>query len=304
MKLKQNYNPVFQVHGNAKAELKSQKETIESQMNLVRVAQNKRLVREGGYDPVTLLDRRSGQQVGPLPISLEKKKNVNEHGTNARSGANVAYALGCDRYGNPESRINAKRGGDNTAQVDHVTELMKNEGMVADGHHDLEMRIIVPSRTQMLLDDRYADQYDARLFEITGIDNKQVLASVNSAHNMDKKQKAVRQASSHYEPVLGVHDILGSDHMSTWAPINTLRDNAVNTSPSTNREHPNPFTSAWARENREREEIEAERGGMEDDPYYREIVGKVYEQPVRLWPEELKELSRRAGDLEKAKKGI
>ena len=43
---------------------------------------------------------------------------------------------------------------------------------------------------------------------------------------------------------------------------------------------------------------------MEDDPYYREIVGKVYEQPVRLWPEELKELSRRAGDLEKAKKGI
>jgi len=103
-KLKDTYNTVFQVHGNAKAELKSQKKTQEDKISAFNNALNRRLVREGGYDPVTLRDRRTGETVGPLPDNQMKQKvsAATVHGTNARSGANVAYALGSDRYGNPE----------------------------------------------------------------------------------------------------------------------------------------------------------------------------------------------------------
>ena len=60
-------------------------------------------MREGGYNPVTLRDRRTGDGVGPLPDTMMEQKvsMATKHGKNARSGANVAYALGSDRYGVP-----------------------------------------------------------------------------------------------------------------------------------------------------------------------------------------------------------
>ena len=92
--------------------------------------------------------------------------------------------------------------------------------------------------------------------------------------------------------------------MTTWAPVNVLGENAKD--PSVQRVHPNPFTATAMNEQREREAKEAQRQRelMASDPYNSTYEGKLYNEPVRLWPEELKELSRRAGDLEKAKKGI
>jgi len=304
--LKDRFNPVFQVHGNAKSELRSQKEDREEKIKSFNVALNKRLVREGGYDPVTLRDRRTGERVGPLPDKqTEQKVSVaTKHGYNARSGANVAYALGSERYGNPSQQAeNESAEKFNIAQVDHVKEIMHNEGNVADGNHDLEMRTVEPTAAQTLMDDRYAHLYNADLFE-PNMDNKQVVTSVNGGYGLDRLQKEERQKNRHYEPVLGVDDLVQDDCMTTWAPVTTLGENSID--PRQPREHPNPFTAAALLEQKaeiEREEEERARH-QEDDTFSRRYEGKTYREPVRLWPEELKELSRRASDLEKAKKGI
>ena len=140
------FNNVFQVYINPRDQVKADKEWLEEKEEAVRNALNKRMVREGAYDPITLRDRRSGQSVGPLPDRTVSTKVNNAAATQAsmnRTGAMVAYALGSDRYGDPEGLLaseDSDRQGLQTAQIDHVQELVDNEARVEAGQHDLEPR--------------------------------------------------------------------------------------------------------------------------------------------------------------------
>ena len=121
-----------------------------------------RQVREGGYDPVTLRDRRTGDEVGPLPDSQIGHKVESIAGSLAKqhmTGAHVAYALGSDRYGDPDAG-NVTNVKVHQAHVDHVSMIMQNEGRVEAGGHDLEEREKVPSNVEKLMDLRYADEFE------------------------------------------------------------------------------------------------------------------------------------------------
>ena len=139
---KEVFNNVFQTYPDPRAQVSADREWMNSREGKIKTALHKRMVREGGYDPITLRDRRTGSSVGPLPDDTTRHKVNTVAGslaTKHRTGANVAYALGSDRYGDPDggSGVEVKVQG---AQVDHVTGIMYNEGRVDAGYHDLEER--------------------------------------------------------------------------------------------------------------------------------------------------------------------
>ena len=98
--------------------------------------------------------------------------------TKHRTGANVAYALGSDRYGDPDGGkgIEVKVG---VAQVDHVSMLMENEGRVEAGFHDLEEREKIPSNVERLMDSRYIAGFDPHDEHLDTMENTQVNIHAN-----------------------------------------------------------------------------------------------------------------------------
>ena len=61
-KAAEQFNKVFQVYPHPRAQVRADRNDIEAREEKVRFALHKRMVREGGYDPVTLRDRRTGER--------------------------------------------------------------------------------------------------------------------------------------------------------------------------------------------------------------------------------------------------
>jgi len=131
----------------------------------------------------------------------------------SRTGAHVAYALGCDRHGDPEGHLEVEHVV-NTVQVDHVAELMENEERVENGFHDLEERHFHPTSVQCLMDERYADQFKGATEEKLSWDNTQVTKNIYD--DLGGAGRASNQED--YQPDLRAHNLLNCDTMTTWVP--------------------------------------------------------------------------------------
>jgi len=215
----------------------------------------------------------------------------------SRTGANVAYALGSDRYGDPEGN-NKKEKKLNIAQVDHVQALMENEGRIDAGHHDLEERTIEKdkmSNVQKLMDNRYSHWFDKSAEIATTAKNTQIDSHIN---------KAMDHAGTQYhngpfkdlEPHLNTKDLLHSDLMTTWAP----------------RVDQTHVIEPW--------EDQINYGDQRTVAYHTKdgmgIAGstgagqfqinqpRIPEKPIRLWPETKKEISSVAERIAMSEKGL
>jgi hypothetical protein len=297
----EKFNKVFQVYPNARAQVKADREWINERDKKINFALHKRMVREGGYDPVTLRDRRTGESVGPLPEKVTKTKAKNAASMQAelsRTGANVAYALGSDRYGDPDGQ-DSKENKVNIAQIDHVAEIMGNEARVEAGMHDLEDRDITPkmrTNVQKLMDDRYAHQFENSAEIATTMRNRDLNVDVNVATGgMGKPGEHYHAGAQAYlEPQLNAVDLLHDDLMTTWAPrvgMNHGHDH---------REDHLVFQGARQAEVYHRDGFEGSGVGERQFDINKP---RIPEKPIRLWPEGKKEISSIASRIARAEKG-
>ncbi len=280
------FNNIFQVHPDQKAEIRAKLGELKSTQTVITGALNRRMVREGGYDPVTLRDRRTGDAVGPLPDkqNTQKMKSVAAgFAAVSRTGANVAYALGSDRYGDPEGG-KEKEQKINHAQVDHVKGLMANETRIEAGQHDLEDREIIPSNVQALMDSRYAEYFDPNEEMYDTWENRQVAKAANRTHG----GAGVSTIIADYMPSLTAEDLLQNDTMTTWAPRVERADTGDKGMAYTKK-------------------IDNYQRKDHGEGLYTTATGHSgmpMSSPIRLWPEERKEISAQAKRIGRAEKGI
>ncbi|GMH92417.1 hypothetical protein TL16_g12342 [Triparma laevis f. inornata] len=297
---KQHFNQVFQTYPDPRAQVRADREWMDERETKIKNALNRRMVREGGYDPVTLRDRRTGDEVGPLPDSQIGHKVESIAGSLAKqhmTGAHVAYALGSDRYGDPDAG-NVTNVKVHQAHVDHVSMIMQNEGRVEAGGHDLEEREKVPSNVEKLMDLRYADEFEDAAEMQTSWANTQLDKHMNGAYSNAYTNGGAGASGTNkmnYTPDLHTSDLLHSDIMTTWAPKIDVK----------HEEDPRDkgMVYSYHRVNDMYEE------GMEREPYRKNYLheakgAKMSENGIRIWPEEKKEISGIAGRIMASSKGI
>jgi len=297
----EEFNKVFQVYPNPRAQVRADREWMDERDKKIKFALHKRMVREGGYDPITLRDRRTGDSVGPLPEKVTQTKAKNAASMQAelsRTGANVAYALGSDRYGDPEGG-SKKQEKVNIAQIDHVAELMENEARVESGLHDLEEREITAemrSNVQKLMDARYVHQFQA---------NEEIATTVRNRSFNDHINKAMERAGSQYhngaqaelEPKLNTKDLLHDDLMTTWAPRVGITHHLDNS-------EGHLLNQGHRQETLYGQDGFNNSGGAVEEQQFEINSPRIPEQPIRLWPESKKEISGLAARVARAEKGV
>ncbi|GMH57457.1 hypothetical protein TrST_g9638 [Triparma strigata] len=278
------FNEVFQTFPDPRAQVRADREWMEEREKKIKNALNRRMVREGGYDPVTLRDRRTGDEVGPLPDSQIGHKVESIAGNLAKqhmTGAHVAYALGSDRYGDPDAN-NHQNVKVHQAHIDHVSMIMSNEGRIESGFHDLESRTKIPTNVEMLMDVRYADQFDVRDEDQTTWANTSINPNVNSfVPNLTEEGAGATGTSKlNYTPNLTASHLLNSDTMTTWVPSISQKH------------YLDPHDAGMVyNDNRVNEKYKnmnhVAKGAV------------IADVPVRIWPEEKKAISRSSVHVDK-----
>jgi hypothetical protein len=282
---KEKFVRIFQVYPNIGQEIRATRQEVEKRNASITTALNRRMVREGGYDPITLRDRRTGDPVGPLPDNNASFTVKNQHSlassyaAKSRTGAHVAFALGCDRWGDPDGGMERERL-ENLAQIDHVSEIMMNEERIEAGQHDLEDRYVHPTKVQMLMDDRYADQWEeegGKADNLLSWENEQFDDNINGGVG----GAGVTRGQVDYEPDLRAHELLHCDTMSTWVPrINAAHDDKDDRM-AFNKRQQDMYNHNYLHDGQ----------GYSTGAGVVDAAGGKPSKGIRLWPEKRKEIS-------------
>ena len=159
---------------------------------------------------------------------------------------------------------------------------MSNEGRIESGFHDLESRTKIPTNVEMLMDVRYADQFDVRDEDQTTWANTSINPNVNSfIPNLTEEGAGATEASKqNYTPNLTASHLLNSDTMTTWVPSISQKH------------YLDPHDAGMVyNDNRVNEKYKnmnhVAKGAV------------IADVPVRIWPEEKKAISRSSVHVDK-----